>query len=159
MKLSGTMLVVKDMEVSRRFYQEVLSSTVFLDLETYVDFEDGFCLMTEAQWAEFLDNPTISYGYKNNVCELSFEDDDIDAFMAHLGTFADVEILTPLKEYEWGQRSVRFYDPDKHIIEVGENMQVVIKRFLSSGLSVEETMERAMFPREFVEMCKQELDG
>ena len=159
MKLSGTLLVVKDMEVSRRFYQEVLSSTVFLDLETYVDFEDGFCLMTEAQWAEFIDTPAISYGYKNNVCELSFEDDDIDAFMAHLGKFADVEILTPLKEYEWGQRSVRFYDPDKHIIEVGENMKVVIKRFLSSGLSVEETMERAMFPREFVEMCKQELDG
>ena len=79
--------------------------------------------------------------------------------MAHLAKFADVEILTPLTEYEWGQRSVRFYDPDKHIIEVGENMKVVVKRFLSSGLSVGETMEKSRFPREFVEMCKQELDG
>jgi ABC-type uncharacterized transport system auxiliary subunit len=26
------------------------------------------------------------------------------------------------KEAEWGQRSVRFYDLDGHIIEVGENM-------------------------------------
>jgi len=158
-KFSGLLLVVKDMERSRRFYQEVLSSTVFLDLETYVDFEGGFCLMTEGQWAEFLDNPTTAYNYKNNVCELSFEDDDIDAFMAHLEKFVDIEILTPLKEYEWGQRSVRFYDPDKHIIEVGENMKVVVKRFLSSGLSVEETMERTMYPRAFVEMCQQELNG
>lgn len=159
MKFSGPLLVVKDMERSRRFYQEVLSSTVFLDLETYVEFEGGFCLMTEGQWAEFLDNPAISYSYKNNVCQLAFEADDIDAFMAHLEKFADIKILTPLTEYEWGQRSVRFYDLDKHIVEVGENMKVVIKRFLSSGLSVEETMERAMYPREFVEMCQQELNG
>ena len=27
------------------------------------------------------------------------------------------------------------YDPDKHIIEVGENMKVVCKRFLDSGMT------------------------
>lgn len=157
MKLEGTLLVVKDMDTSRRFYQDVLSRTVTLDLNEYVVFEGGFCLLTEEQWAEFLDTPAMTYGYKNNVCELAFEDDDIDAFMAHLKNFTDIEILTPLKEYPWGQRSIRFYDPDKHIIEVGESMKVVVKRFLLSGLSVEETMEKSMFPREFVEMCKKEL--
>ena len=45
-------------------------------------------------------------------------------------------MLTTLKEDEWGQRSIRFYDPDKHIIDVGESMKVVIKRFLLSGVSV-----------------------
>lgn len=29
-------------------------------------------------------------------------------------------------EHSWGQRVVRFYDPDKHIIEAGENMQFII---------------------------------
>jgi len=32
------------------------------------------------------------------------------------------------------QRVVRFYDPDKRIIEVGENIKAVCRRFLSSGM-------------------------
>ena len=159
MKLEGTLLVVKEMEASRRFYQDVLFRKVVFDLDVYVVFEGGLCLLTEGQWAEFLDRPATTYAYQNNVCELSFEDEDIDAFMAHLKRFAHLEILTPLKEYAWGQRAIRFYDPDGHIIEVGESMKVVIKRFLTSGLSVEQTMERSMFPREFVQMCQNELLG
>ncbi len=157
MKLDGTMLIVKDMDVSRRFYQELLSATVALDLGEYVIFEGGYCLMTESHWAEMLETPAASYAYGNNVCELSFEDEDIDAFMRHFATFSDVEILNPLREYPWGQRAVRFYDPDRHIIEVGESMKVVVKRLLHSGLSIEETRQRSMFPRVFVEMCNAEL--
>jgi len=37
-----------------------------------------------------------------------------------------------------GQRVVRFYDLDEHIIEVGESMKMVINRFLFSGLSMKE---------------------
>lgn len=159
MKLEGTMLIVKDMAVSRRFYQELLSGRVVLDLDVYVVFEGGYCLMTEGQWTDFLQNPAATCVYGNNASELSFEDDDIDSFMNHLGTFTDVEILTPLREYPWGQRAVRFYDPDRHVIEVGENMKVVVKRFLRAGLSIEETMHRSMFPRAFVEMCHAEMQA
>jgi hypothetical protein len=45
---------------------------------------------------------------------------------------------------------MRFYDYDNYIIEVAESMASVAKRFLSQGLSVEETSERTMFPVEFV---------
>ena len=45
-------------------------------------------------------------------------------------------------EAGWGQRSIRFYDLDGHIIEVGENMKMVVKRFLDSGMSMEETSKR-----------------
>jgi len=158
MKLEGTLLVVKDIDASRRFYQDVLSRTVVLDLGVYVVFEGGFCLLTEGQWVEFLDNKPVPFGYGHNVCQLGFEDEDIDAFMEHLRKFPDIKVLTSLKEYAWGQRSIRFYDPDGHIIEVGESMVVVVKRFLRSGLSVEETMQKSMFPREFVEMCAKELE-
>ena len=157
MKLEGTLLVVKDIDASRRFYQDLLFRTVILDLGVYVVFDGGFCLLTEERWAEFLDQKTVPFGYGNNVCQLAFEDDDIDAFMAHLQKFPGIKMLTPLKEYAWGQRSIRFYDPDEHIIEVGESMTVVVKRFLRSGLSIEETMQKSMFPREFVEMCAREL--
>jgi hypothetical protein len=47
-----------------------------------------------------------------------------------------------IKEAEWGQRSIRFYDLDGHIIEVGENIKMVVKRFLDSGMSMAETSKR-----------------
>jgi hypothetical protein len=47
-----------------------------------------------------------------------------------------------VKEAGWRQRTIRFYDLDGHIIEVGENMKMVAKRFLDSGTSMSETSER-----------------
>ena len=36
----------------------------------------------------------------------------------------------------------RFYDPDGHLIEVGESMKMVIKRFLDRGMTMEEIAEK-----------------
>jgi hypothetical protein len=58
-----------------------------------------------------------------------------------------------VKEFPWGQRVIRFYDPDRHILEVGEKMEMVCKRFLDSGMTVEETSKRTMLPIEFVGTC------
>ena len=55
-----------------------------------------------------------------------------------------------------GQRVIRFYDPDMHIIEVGESMLTVVKRFISQGLSIEETAERTQHPIEFIRACNLE---
>ena len=56
-------------------------------------------------------------------------------------------------EHSWGQRVVRIYDPDKHIIEVGENIKIVCQRFLDSGMTVEQVAERMDVPMEFVNGC------
>lgn len=56
-------------------------------------------------------------------------------------------------EYPWGQRVIRFYDPDMHMIEVGESMETVVKRFIDQGMSIEETAKRTQYPIEFVKSC------
>jgi len=48
------------------------------------------------------------------------------------------------------QRVVRFYDPDKRIIEVGENIKAVCKRSLSSGMTPRQVSERMDVPMKFV---------
>ena len=65
----------------------------------------------------------------------------------------DVALVHPVKEHPWGQRAVRFYDPDGHIIEVGENLQTVCRRFLGSGMTPEQTAQRMDVPLEFVNGC------
>lgn len=49
---------------------------------------------------------------------------------------------------------MRIYDPDKHIIEIGESMEVIARRYLSEGYSVEETSKIIQHPIEFVKQCE-----
>ena len=37
---------------------------------------------------------------------------------------------------------IRFYDLDRHLIEVGEDMKMVVKRFLNTGMTMEEVSKR-----------------
>ena len=71
------------------------------------------------------------------------KNDEFDDFIAKLERRNDIRYLGEgVKEAGWGQRAIRFYDLDGHIIEVGENMKMVVKRFLDSGMSMEETSKR-----------------
>jgi len=65
----------------------------------------------------------------------------------------DINYVHSMVEHSWGQRVVRFYDPDNHIIEVGENMTIVVRRFLNSGLSIKETAIRMDVPVDYVKSC------
>ena len=78
--------------------------------------------------------------------------DDFDKFAENLKT-CEVEYIHPVIEHIWGQRVVRFYDPDKHIIEVGENMKAVCKRFLDCGMTPEQVAERMNVPIKFINAC------
>jgi len=63
-----------------------------------------------------------------------------------------------LMEHDWGQRVIRIYDPDGHIIEVGESLDYVAKRYLKSGMSVEETALKTQLPQAQVELIAEGLD-
>ena len=65
----------------------------------------------------------------------------------------NVQYVHPVKEHSWGQRVVRFYDPDKYIIEVGENMKAVCNRFINSGMTAEQVAERMDVPIEYINEC------
>jgi len=157
MRYEGALLVVKDVEVSRRFYQDLLALEIVMDLGDYVVFK-GFCLLSEALWNEFNNGAGRPAHYGHNASQLAFEEEDIYSFLEHFKSFENIEILCPLKEYPWGQRSFRFYDPDGHVLEVGEDMKVVVKRFLKGGLSFEETVEKTMYPPDFVKSCLNEIE-
>ena len=61
------------------------------------------------------------------------------AFTCGLALQQDFDWLVSIPiEHSWGQRVIRFYDLDEHLIEVGEDMQMVVKRFLASGMTMEE---------------------
>ncbi|WP_292364433.1 MULTISPECIES: glyoxalase/bleomycin resistance/dioxygenase family protein [unclassified Methanoculleus] len=149
MRFVCPLIVVRDVEVSRAFYEEVLDQRVLHDHGENVMFEGGFAIHLRSHFSNLIDVPESDIVPGKNV-ELYFEEDDLDAFMERLNGMDSVNVVHGLIEQPWGQRAVRFYDPDMHIIEVGEPMESVVTRFLESGFSVEETARRTSMPEEFV---------
>ena len=54
----------------------------------------------------------------------------------------DISYVHPVIEHRWGQRAVRIYDPDRHIIEIGEPLPAVARRFAGQGMDVEQIARR-----------------
>lgn len=151
-KFRLALLAVKDVEVSKQFYEELFDQEVVLDLGKNVTFSGGFAIQQDFAW--LTDIPADSVVEKSHNMELYFEVDDFDEFIEKLKNFKNAEYVHQPKKHEWQQRVVRIYDPDHHIIEVGESMSVIAKRYLAQGYSIEETAKIIQHPVEFVKMCK-----
>lgn len=142
MKYKGTLLAVKDMEKAKAFYNSVLGLEVVMDAGANVELTGGVFLQTADTWINFIHKSPSDIIFENNAVELYFETDDMDGFIKKIEIFSNISYIHPVVEHSWGQRAVRFYDLDNHIIEVAENIVMVIKRFIDSGLTVEETAKR-----------------
>ena len=150
MKYKGTLIAVSDMDKSKQFYHDVLGVRVLDDFGTNVVLEGGVFLQTLETWKGFIRKEQVDL--PNYASELYFEESNMDAFLEHLKSFDISYIHEPLV-HSWGQRAVRFYDPDQHIIEVAEEIVMVVKRFIDDGLSVEQTAARMDVPVEYVIKC------
>ena len=136
MKYNCTVISVADINAARKFYEDLFGLEVFQDYGRNIAFTCGLALQQDFDWLVHL--PKESILKKSNNMELCFEEQDFDSFLHKLKEYPNSECLGQVIEHSWGQRVIRFYDLDGHIIEVGENMKMVIKRFLASGMTIDE---------------------
>jgi len=151
MKFNNPLIAVSDMEKSKQFYKAVLGLKVIMDFGANVTLTGGVALQTLDTWAEFLQKNKSEIKFGGNDSELYFEEDDFDGFIKKLEEIKNIEYVHSVFEHRWGQRVVRFYDPDKHIIEIGENMEIVGRRFKKSGMTNEQIAERMGVPLNYVQ--------
>ena len=117
MKLKNVLIVVKDIEKSRKFYHDLFGIDLVLDNDGNMILTEGLVLQNEKIWKSFLDRDIVP---KSNSCELYFEEQDIEAFIEKLEKrYPDIEYVNRLMTHSWGQRVIRFYDLDGNLIEVG----------------------------------------
>ena len=120
MKLKNVLIVVKDIERSRRFYHELFGLDVVLDNDGNMILTEGLVLQEAGIWETFTGKEVIP---RNNACELYFEEKDLEGFVEKLEElYPDVVYVNRLMEHSWGQKVIRFYDPDGNLIEVGTPM-------------------------------------
>lgn len=136
MKFTCMVISVADINSARKFYEDLFGLEVFQNYGRNIAFTCGLSLQQDFDWLVNL--PKEKVIKKSNNAEIVFEEQDFDGFLNKLKEYPDIEYLGDVIEHSWGQRVIRFYDWDGHIIEVGEDMEMVIKRFLDSGMSMEE---------------------
>lgn len=136
MKHVCMLISVADINTARKFYEDLFGLEVFQDYGRNIAFTCGLALQQDFDW--LVDLPKEKVLKKSNNAEIVFEERNFDGFLNKLKEYPDIEYLGEVIEHSWGQRVIRFYDLDGHIIEVGEDMKMVIKRFLSSGMTMEE---------------------
>lgn len=156
MRFQLALLAVQDAERSKRFYHDLFGQEVAMDLGRNVTFSGGFAIQEDFAW--LTDLPEDSVKERSHNMELYFETEDFDGFLSLLDSHPEVELIHHPKKHPWQQRVVRLYDPDGHIMEVGESMGYLAKRYLREGLSVRETAALIQHPEEFVEACRRELE-
>lgn len=120
MQLKSFLIVVKDADRSLQYYQTLFGLELLADNDGNMLLSDGLVLQEEKYWRGFLGR---EISCRNNACELYFEDADVDGFTERLKTlYPETEFVNPPMTHAWGQRVVRFYDPDGNLIEVGSPM-------------------------------------
>lgn len=120
MKLKNILIVVNDMERSIAFYRDLFGLEVLLDQDGNVIMTEGLVLQDAKIWKDFLKRDVIP---QNNAAELYFEEREIEAFADKLESYSQpIEYVNRLMTHSWGQKVVRFYDPDGNLIEVGTPM-------------------------------------
>ena len=81
----GTLIAVKNMEESKKFYHDILGMNVEGDFGANVQLEGGLFLQTLDTWSYFINGKELNL--KNNAGELYFEVSDIDGFHKKLQTW------------------------------------------------------------------------
>ncbi len=117
MRLKYFLIVVKDIERSRQFYHDLFGLEMILDHDGNMILTDGLVLQEEKYWKGFLGKDVLQ---ESNSCELYFEEADMEGFIEKLeGYYPEVKYVNRLMKHSWGQKVIRFYDPDGNLIEVG----------------------------------------
>jgi catechol 2,3-dioxygenase-like lactoylglutathione lyase family enzyme len=117
----NTIVFVRDISVSKDFYKTIVGLKVEKEYETVVFFENHFIIHDRREIIKtvFGENPLSNkkQGRKNIL--IYFETDDIESAYQQI-IRNKVTLIHPVIKQDWGQQVFRFYDPDNHIIEIGE---------------------------------------
>ena len=124
MRLKNILIVVNDVEKSKVFYKDLFGLDVVVEQGGNTVLTEGLVLQDAGIWRHTLDSEIV---FANNASELYFEERDIERFAERLEAYGEkIRYAERLTELPWGQKMLRFYDTDGHLIEVrtpmcGEN--------------------------------------
>ncbi len=147
MKLHSIVLFAKDIEKSKTFYTELIGLDLVHDFGNNVILSGGISIW-EIQQSHII-SQKLEIASNSNRFELYFEVENLDEINIKLEQNS-VRLLHPIHTEPWGQRTLRFFDPDNHLIEIGEPLEVFVMNMSKQGLSPEQISNKSGIPIETV---------
>ncbi|MCB2206419.1 VOC family protein [bacterium] len=147
-RYQGVLITVKDMAVSRRFYEELLGQEVEFDFGEDVSYRAGFALHDAEHFAALLEEGTGAEVRHRGMCpgmELYFECEELED-LARLLRREDIRFVHEIREQPWAQQVFRIKDPDGWIVEIGEPMYLVVRRLAERGYDLVAISRRTSLP-------------
>lgn len=122
LKFINPIVFVKDIDVSKAFYSKTLGLKLIEDHGPFILFEDHLGLhqareLAHTVWGMELPSNVEQLQGRHNLL-LYFETTELEDTFARIKD--QVELIHPIQRQAWGQAVFRFYDPDGHVIEIGE---------------------------------------
>jgi catechol 2,3-dioxygenase-like lactoylglutathione lyase family enzyme len=122
LKFINTIFFVRDIGVSKTFYAETLGIKIIGDYGAFVLFENHLAIhqareLAVTVWKADAPSGTDQPQGRHNVL-VYFETDTLEDAFARLKN--QVRLIHPIERQAWGQNVFRFYDPDGHVVEIGE---------------------------------------
>ncbi|MFP4459641.1 MAG: VOC family protein [Candidatus Zixiibacteriota bacterium] len=149
-KYKGLVLFVSDIEKSKEFYQRIFGLEVLMDFGESVEFDNGLMLWEKEFAHNFIFGSKCHTKDSAQELEMYFETPDIESDFEILQK-SNIDFAHPIRQEPWGQRTIRIYDPDMHLIEIAEPMEVVALRLHREGLKLDEVIEKTQLPKDLVE--------
>ena len=148
----STVLITARFEEMKRFYTGLLGQAVRLDFGNCItlacaltlwELREGYAL------SEALGSQGVRAG--NGSLEICFETENFEAEVARVKA-EGVSLVHDVAEETWGQRTLRFYDPDDNIVELGESIPCFCRRLHAEGLSAAAIARKTGVSSEAVEL-------
>lgn len=149
-RFQSAVLITNNIEKMKEFYIKVMGQAVEHDFGGCVIFSSGLSIWrveSNHALAKALGN---DFGTgKNNGLEICFETDEFVIEVPMIKS-KGVKLIHDVAEEQWGQHTIRFYDPDGNIVELGESMAGFCKRLFRSGLSIAEVSQKTGIAQKMV---------
>ena len=118
----NTIVFVKDLQHAKAFYSELLGQTILEDFGAITFFENHLVLhqaksIIKTVFKRQSFKTALRQGRRNVL--IYFETKELEGMYERIKG-AGVPLIHGIEQQAWGQRVFRFFDPDRHIVEIGE---------------------------------------
>ncbi len=139
-RYDSAVLFTQNVEAMTRFYTETMRQKVRFDFGRCRILEYGLSIWALDENDPAMKAPGLGKG-PNSRLELCFDTEDFEADAAHVMAFAP-KMLHDMAEEAWGQRTIRFFDPDGNLVELGESIPCFCRRLYHEGMTPEQVARK-----------------
>ncbi len=111
--------LVKDVAASKHFYADIIGLAIEKDFDSMVLFKDDFAIHSAEIFYGYLNKPYHGEKMGHDNVDFYFTTDNLEEFQQKLKD-EKVSFIHEIRLHDWGERVIRVYDPDGHIVEIGD---------------------------------------